>query len=114
MHSHTFASPSCREHEKPGFQQGNNHPVANVDSFEKTSPVGKFTPTNHGIFDLGGNVWEWCATEGSKPENAEVCRGGSWNSIAAHLLLSCGIFTAASSRTKDRGFRVVLETGGKG
>ena len=92
---------------------GNYDPVVNVDSFDKTSPVGKFPPTSHGIFDLGGNVWEWCATEDSKPEGAEMFRGGSWNSNAAHLLLSCRIFTAASSRSKDRGFRVVLETGSK-
>jgi formylglycine-generating enzyme required for sulfatase activity len=39
-----------------------------------------------GVYDLAGNVWEWCLNEYSKPnrcqvegESARVLRGGSWS-----------------------------------
>ena len=50
-----------------------------TDGYATTSPVGSFPPNKHGIFDLGGNVWEWCEESIEPGRNERVVRGASWH-----------------------------------
>ena len=38
-----------------------------------------FRPYGLGIYDLGGNVWEWCEDEYEPGSATRVSRGGSWD-----------------------------------
>jgi len=50
-----------------------------VDDFEFTSNVGSFSENQYGIFDLGGNVWEWCKDTWSPLwPDLKVLRGASY------------------------------------
>jgi len=79
------------------------------DGYARTSPVGSFEPNPYGIYDLGGNVWEWCQDWWNAEKKFRVLRGASWvNSLPGHLLSSRRFRNSPESRWDTRGFRCVL------
>lgn len=56
---------------------GNYHSEVGADSYTNTSPAGSFAPNRYGIYDLGGNVWEWCADSFKNSIDFRVLRGSS-------------------------------------
>jgi len=82
------------------------------DSFEHTSPVGSFAANAQWLFDMGGNVWEWCEDFLDGKSGVRVLRGASWNfSSGAHLLSSYRNGVAQTARSNGIGFRIVMVPG---
>ncbi len=80
------------------------------DDFFATAPVGSFPPDRAGLYDLSGNVSEWCEDwhEGTH-QKGRVHRGGDWNK-AEHdwLLSSYRGGDEPAKRARNYGFRCVL------
>jgi len=86
------------------------------DGFAQTAPAGSFKPNALGVYDLGGNVWEWCA-EGYKGDSGAagrdwgVLRGGSWaTSNRSEMQSSYRNVVDRNERDVIYGFRCVLAT----
>ena len=87
-----------------------------------TTPVGSFPPNAFGLYDMHGNVWEWCQdawydsynnapTDGSAWESAEsrvsrVLRGGSWLHLPQYARAADRYSHAPDYRYASIGFRV--------
>jgi len=77
--------------------------------FAETSPVGSFPANKFGIFDLGGNVWEWCMEEFEPGNPRRVMRGAScFNDDPLYLMSSFRDHFSPDSFRNNLGFRVVL------
>lgn len=112
-------TPKARNGIAPGYPWGNSYPPPRgagnyheslkVDDFPETSPVASFLPNQFGLYDLGGNVWEWCQDAFDTGKDLRVVRGaGCFNDGEDFLRSSHRGFLAQKKRSHHTGFRVAL------
>jgi formylglycine-generating enzyme required for sulfatase activity len=79
-----------------------------IDNIGKcTHPVGNKEPNELGIYDMTGNVWEWCADWYDSSQQYKVVRGGGWDNNALVCRLSSRVNVSPSNRDSHLGFRVM-------
>jgi formylglycine-generating enzyme required for sulfatase activity len=129
---------ACRAGTKTPFNTGNNLTTSQAnyngkwsynnnaegENRQKTTPVGSFAPNAWGLYDMHGNVWEFCwdrygryASEpqidptgtGSKYDYERVSRGGGWHGTAGGARSAARFCENPSHTWEFIGFRVVRQ-----
>jgi formylglycine-generating enzyme required for sulfatase activity len=72
----------------------------------RTTKVGSYAPNKVGLYDMHGNVWQWCEDLFEKGRSARVFRGGSWSSLGFHCQAAYRDKDAPSFRGDLLGFRL--------
>jgi formylglycine-generating enzyme required for sulfatase activity len=105
----------------PNYTNLASHAWYEGNSGYHTQPVAQKTPNPWGLYDMCGNVWEWCQDwyaaypGGSVPDpqgpatgDYRVLRGGSWDDPAWNARSACRYGEQPQNRREYYGFRVVL------
>ncbi|HEY0255985.1 MAG TPA: SUMF1/EgtB/PvdO family nonheme iron enzyme, partial [Candidatus Methylacidiphilales bacterium] len=72
--------------------------------------VGSFKPNAHGLYDMGGNVWQWCEDIFNRSADFRVLHGASWRMRDPEdLLSSARIGNRPDIRLAVYGCRLVIE-----
>lgn len=82
-----------------------------LDGYPGVAPVGSFPPTENGLYDISGNVWEWTADVRARTGES-VIRGGSFlcsTSYCTGFNLRQRQYTAADSGLNHLGFRLLRD-----
>ncbi|MFO5439761.1 MAG: SUMF1/EgtB/PvdO family nonheme iron enzyme [Dolichospermum sp.] len=103
--------------------------VNHRNKYGQTTEVGKFPPNAFGLYDMHGNVWEWCedgwhenyinapiwpnsSIAWMSNNNNRVLRGGQWYLNPSYCRSASRSYNSGDRRNKDNGFRLVVSGAG--
>ncbi|MDB9538050.1 SUMF1/EgtB/PvdO family nonheme iron enzyme [Dolichospermum planctonicum CS-1226] len=103
--------------------------VNHRNKYGQTTEVGKFPPNAFGLYDMHGNVWEWCedgwhenyinapiwpnsSIAWMSNDNKRVLRRGQWYLNPSYCRSASRSHNSGDRRNKDNGFRLVVSGAG--
>ena len=120
---------ACRAGTQTAYSFGNDagnlgeYAWYNGNSGDKTHAVGQLKPNPWGLYDMHGNVWEWCQDwygenyysnsseknpQGPSSGEYRLLRGGSWHDYASYVRCASRVRSNPDSRYGSFGLRVVV------
>jgi formylglycine-generating enzyme required for sulfatase activity len=123
---------ACRAGTKTRFSYGDDADYRQLGEYawyasnsgNKTHPVGEKKPNGWGLYDVHGNVWEWCqdwygeyaAGQAADPTgpasgSVRVLRGGCWFYFPQNCRSAYRVYDAPVYRDVNIGLRVVVVVG---